>query len=97
MKICIVGAGVAGVQVADVLTENGHDCHIFEREASVGGVWRRNYVGYALQVPMELYEFPGMPVPEKDGTFPDGDSVMKYIESYVEKRDLFARCTFHFE
>jgi len=97
MRICVVGGGVAGLQVADILAEDGHECHIFEREASVGGVWRRNYVGYALQVPMELYEFPGMPLRENDGTFPDGPAVLEYIQAYVQERDLTNRCSFHFE
>ena len=95
MKVCIVGAGVAGLQVADALTGDGHECHVFEREDSVGGVWRKNYVGYALQVPMQLYEFPGMPRPEAEGTFPDGSEVMAYIEEFVRQRDLPRRCTFH--
>ena len=95
MKICVVGGGVAGLQVADILTESGHECHIFEREASVGGMWRKNYIGYALQVPMELYEFPGMPLPNKEGTFPDGKAVLEYIQAYVKERKLLNRCTFH--
>ena len=95
MRICIIGGGVAGLQVSDILTAGGHDCYIFEREASVGGVWRENYVGYALQVPMELYEFPGMPSLGKEGTFPDGKAVMDYILKYVEQRDLVNRCKIH--
>ena len=40
MKICIVGAGVAGLQCAHVLGAE-HECHIFEKHARAGGVWKK--------------------------------------------------------
>lgn len=29
--VCIVGAGVAGLQSAKVLMLDGHECHVFEK------------------------------------------------------------------
>ena len=39
-KICVVGAGAAGLVVAEVLARNGLDVTVFEQEDEVGGVWR---------------------------------------------------------
>lgn len=50
MKICIVGAGVAGIQTAYSLAKSGHDCHIYESSSEAGGVWLKNYDGFGLQV-----------------------------------------------
>ena len=58
-KVCVVGGGVAGLQTADRLRGLGIDCTLFESEADVGGVWRTHTAGSGLQVPRELYEFPG--------------------------------------
>ncbi|KAK3282689.1 hypothetical protein CYMTET_9584 [Cymbomonas tetramitiformis] len=68
-KIGIVGAGVAGLQVANVLRRAGMECTILEKNGDLGGVWRRNYVDFGLQTPAELYVFPGYPHPsESSGT-----------------------------
>lgn len=95
MRVCIVGAGVAGLQVADALSAHAHECHIFDAQATVGGVWRENYDGYALQVPAELYEFPALRHEVADDSFPSGATIQAYIERFVAERDLPARCTFH--
>ena len=59
MKVCVIGGGIAGLQAADALSaRGGHDCHVFERNPAPGGVWLRNYDGYALQAPWELYDLP---------------------------------------
>lgn len=47
--VLIVGAGVAGLQTARALDKQGIAFTILERSDDVGGVWRDNYEGYALQ------------------------------------------------
>ena len=96
MKVCIVGGGVAGVQCAHVLSREGHECHLFERTSTVGGVWAANYDGYGLQVPAELYQLVDASEDvDDDGTFPIGHDVLRYIQSFVRDRDLEARCKVH--
>lgn len=90
MKVCIIGGGVSGIQTAKLFSENGYECDIFEKATNIGGVWRDNYTGYALQVPSELYEFVDMPLNNQDGTFPSGKQVQNYIESYVKKHGLWS-------
>jgi len=85
-RVAIIGAGVAGLQTARQLVEAGIECIIFEKAQDVGGVWRENYDDFGLQVPKELYEFPGFPYPKDQDVdlFPRGPQVQRYIQSYAE-------------
>ena len=96
MKICIIGAGVAGLQTANILSAEGHDCHIYEKKPSAGGVWLQNYDGYSLQVPSELYEFCGMKKVELDNTFPTGSEVCDTIQEFIRTNALEEKCKFKF-
>jgi cation diffusion facilitator CzcD-associated flavoprotein CzcO len=49
-KVGIIGAGVAGIQVAAHLQHAGISVKLFDKSEEVGGVWRKNYSGYGLQV-----------------------------------------------
>ena len=95
MRVCVIGGGVAGVQVAQALCDE-HDVHVFEKSDALGGVWRENYCGYALQVPAELYEFVDFPC-EDPKRFSDGDEVRRYIDEYVRSTELFLKATIHLE
>ena len=77
-KVGIIGAGVAGLQLAERLTKvDGIAVTIFEASSKVGGVWSSNYADFGLQVPKELYEFPSFPYPEHKqwAQFPKGPQV----------------------
>jgi cation diffusion facilitator CzcD-associated flavoprotein CzcO len=74
MKVAIIGAGVTCLQVATILKQGGIECTIFEKAGDITGLWNKNYAGFALQVPKELYEFPGFPWPagKRMGALPKG-------------------------
>lgn len=95
-RVAIIGAGVAGLQTARQLVEAGIECVIFEKAQDVGGVWRENYDDFGLQVPKELYEFPGFPYPKHQEVdlFPRGPQVQSYIQSYAEAHGLFGLIRF---
>jgi len=95
-RIAIVGAGVAGLQTARLLSEKGFECCIFEKSQDVGGVWRENYADFGLQVPKELYEFPGFEYPKDHDfdLFPSGPQVQSYIQRYAEEFKLTALIRF---
>jgi len=85
-RVAVIGAGVAGLQLAERLrNKSSLEVCIFEKTSKVGGVWSANYADFGLQVPKELYEFPAFPYPK--GTawdkFPKGDQVQEYIEAFV--------------
>jgi len=90
-KVAIVGAGVAGLQLAERLSKvDGMEVTIFERTNKVGGVWSSNYADFGLQVPKELYEFPSFPYPKHKqwDQFPKGPEVQEYIEAFATHFDL---------
>ena len=54
-KVAIIGAGVAGLQLAERLSKvDGMEMTVFESTSKVGGVWSSNYADFGLQVPKEV-------------------------------------------
>eukprot|EP00931_Biecheleriopsis_adriatica_P043702 TRINITY_DN2496_c0_g1_i8.p1 TRINITY_DN2496_c0_g1~~TRINITY_DN2496_c0_g1_i8.p1 ORF type:complete len:585 (-),score=130.75 TRINITY_DN2496_c0_g1_i8:352-2043(-) len=90
-KVGVLGAGVAGLQVAEQLTLAGIHCTLFEKAGDVGGVWRSNYVDFGLQVPKELYEFPSHPFPAKHGSFPRGPEVQEYLRDFARVKGIYEK------
>lgn len=95
-RVAIVGAGVAGLQTARCLSAKGFECCIFEKAQDVGGVWRENYADFGLQVPKELYEFPGFQYPDDHDydLFPTGPQVQNYIQRYAVEFNLMGMVKF---
>jgi len=95
-RVAVVGAGVAGLQITNLLHQVGIRCVIFEKSTDVGGVWRENYADFGLQVPRELYQFPGFPWPaDKEwDLFPSGAQVQEYIQRYAKQFDIYRCCKF---
>jgi cation diffusion facilitator CzcD-associated flavoprotein CzcO len=83
----IIGGGVSGVVTARVLLEKGFHCSLFECTDQLGGVWAENYVGFGIQVPSALYEFPDEPLPE-GFDFCSGPKICRYIRQYAEKHGV---------
>lgn len=84
--VCVVGAGVSGLVTAKVLQRDGFDVTVFEKEATIGGVWApsRSYAGLGVQNPREHYAFSDFPYPETADEFPTAGQVFDYLTSYVE-------------
>lgn len=85
MKVCIVGAGFAGLSAAKVLRSFGHEVTVFEKEADVGGVWSasRRYPGLTTQNVRDTYAFSDFPYPADYPAWPSGEQVQRYLEAYV--------------
>jgi len=83
-KAGIIGAGVAGLASARVLLSQGISCTLFERNATLGGVWANGYVNFGVQVQKELYEYPDWPLPNDTPNFTPGPIVQKYLEGYAD-------------
>lgn len=49
-NVGVIGAGIAGLQMARSLEAQGFQCTIFDKAPEPGGLWRDNFVGYGLQV-----------------------------------------------
>jgi cation diffusion facilitator CzcD-associated flavoprotein CzcO len=57
-RVGIIGAGVAGLATAKILTAQGLDCTVFEKADRLGGVWADGYSNFGVQAQKELYQFP---------------------------------------
>ncbi len=49
-SVGIIGAGVAGLQMARACKNHGFECRVFEKAPDVGGLWRENYHSFGIQV-----------------------------------------------
>jgi len=85
MRIAIIGAGVAGLVTAKVLTQAGHQAHVFDKTPDVGGVWSRTrrYPGVTTQSPKAQYSFSDFPMPKDFPEWPDGAQIQSYLADYT--------------
>ncbi|WP_245545895.1 flavin-containing monooxygenase [Nocardia higoensis] len=89
-RIAIVGAGIAGLACAKVLSREGFAVEVFDRAPDVGGVWSatRRYPGLRLQNSKLTYHFSDFPMPEEYPAVPDGAQVQAYLERYARNFGL---------
>eukprot|EP00884_Botryococcus_braunii_P012676 jgi/Botrbrau1/21409/Bobra.0216s0028.1 len=97
--VIVVGAGIAGLQVGRALQKQEVPFVILEETGEVGGVWRSNYFGYAIQVQSVAYEFPEYPYPKDMHVpwwkFPDGKVVKEYVGRYTDHFGLRSSIRFN--
>ena len=85
-RVCVIGAGIAGLVAAKVLQQDGFEVVAFEKAEDLGGVWleSRTYPGVRTNTPKEAYAFSDFPYPETADDFPTGAQVRRYLASYAE-------------
>jgi hypothetical protein len=85
MRIAIIGAGVAGLATAKVLTQAGHDVVVFDKAPDVGGVWSRTrrYPGLTTQSPKAQYSLSDFAMPKSYPEWPTGEQVQAYLAAYA--------------
>lgn len=92
-RILIIGAGVAGITAAHVLTDAGFtDVTVLEKGADVGGVWYWNrYPGLTCDVPSQIYQFGFAPKADWSQIWATGDEIQRYHREVVERCGLAAK------
>jgi hypothetical protein len=85
MRVGIVGAGVAGLATAKVLTQAGHEVVIYDKAPDVGGVWSRTrrYPGLTTQSPKAQYSLSDFPMPRDYPEWPTGAQIQAYLAAYA--------------
>src|ERR1700747_1717474 len=85
MRVGIVGAGVAGLTTAKVLTQAGHAVVLYDKAPDVGGVWSRTrrYPGLTTQSPKAQYSLSDFPMPRDYSEWPSGAQVQAYLAAYA--------------
>jgi len=78
---------MAGLVSAKVLRGDGFDVTLFEKEATIGGVWApsRTYPGLRANNPRESYAFSDHPYDRTVDDFPRAEQIRDYLASYVER------------
>jgi cation diffusion facilitator CzcD-associated flavoprotein CzcO len=95
-RVCVIGAGIAGLVTAKVLLEDGFAVGVFEKEATLGGVWAasRTYPGLHANNSRESYAFSDHPFPSTADDFPSAPQIRAYLESYAERYGIASRIRF---
>jgi hypothetical protein len=85
MRVAIIGAGVAGLATAKVLTQGGHEVVVFDKTQDVGGVWSRTrrYPGLTTQSPKAQYSLSDFPMPKSYPEWPSGEQIQAYLAAYA--------------
>jgi cation diffusion facilitator CzcD-associated flavoprotein CzcO len=85
MRVGIIGAGVAGLTTAKVLSQAGHEVVIYDKAPDVGGVWSRTrrYPGLTTQSPKAQYSLSDFPMPRDYPEWPTGAQVHAYLAAYA--------------
>jgi dimethylaniline monooxygenase (N-oxide forming) len=85
-RVCIIGAGIAGLVTAKVLRDDGFEVIVFDRSPTIGGVWApsRTYPGLRANNPRETYAFSDFPYPDMADDFPTAEQVRAYLDAYAE-------------
>ncbi|RAR10294.1 monooxygenase [Stemphylium lycopersici] len=98
--VIIIGAGPSGISMAYTLRHKlgFRDFTIYEKLDGVGGTWRTNtYPGIGCDVPTILYSFHFNINPNWSKELCEGDEILEYIESTVDKFDLRKHMCFSVE
>lgn len=91
-SIAIIGSGFGGIAAAIELKAAGFEGFtIYEKAASVGGVWRDNeYPGAACDVPSPIYSFSYALKPNWSSLFGGQREIRRYLEQVAEEYGLDA-------
>ena len=84
-KLCIIGAGFAGLTAARVFKALNYGITVYEKDTQVGGVWAasRRYPGVTTQNPRTTYELSDFPMPADYPEWPSGEQVQAYMQDYA--------------
>ena len=88
-RVVVVGAGMAGLFMAEKLAQAGIEFVVFEKAGEVGGTWRDNtYPGLYVDVLSRQYEFPFRPNYDWSRKFAPGTEIQDYILRVADERNL---------
>jgi putative flavoprotein involved in K+ transport len=91
IETVIVGGGQAGLAVGYFLKQSQRPFVILDAGERVGDSWRERWPSLRLYSPAKLDGLPGMPFPAPRRSFPTGEDMADYLESYAERFQLPVR------
>jgi hypothetical protein len=87
-RVCVIGAGAAGLESVRVFRDAGHHVVALERTDRVGGHWHTDYEALHLITPRDASGFAGAPMPADYPLFPSRDQVRRYLDAFADEHDL---------
>ena len=110
-KVCVIGAGAAGLCAARHLADANLSPVVFEQTALVGGTWVFNesigldqnglpihssmYKSLKTNLPKEVMAFPDYPFPTNVESFIEHADVKAYLEQYTKDHNLMQHINFN--
>jgi dimethylaniline monooxygenase (N-oxide forming) len=104
-RVCVIGAGSAGIAMCRALAvrEIPFDC--FERTGAIGGLWRYptasgKSCAYASLFPntsKTIMQYPSFPMPDDYPHYPHHELVVRYFDDYVDHYGFRDRIRFDTE
>jgi putative flavoprotein involved in K+ transport len=82
-KVLVIGAGPAGLAVAGTASRAGLEVEVLEATEAVASSWRRHYDRLHLHTTRRLSGLPGLPIPDRMGTWVARDDFVAYLEQYA--------------
>jgi cation diffusion facilitator CzcD-associated flavoprotein CzcO len=93
-RVCVIGAGAAGIAAARSLSAAGMTFDWFERDSGIGGNWREGvYDSTCLISSRDTSGFPDLPMPASLPTFPRRQQVHDYQRAYADHFGLTSLVT----
>src|SRR5436190_10858645 len=88
-RVVVVGAGVAGLFMAETLRRARIDFTVYEKAGDVGGTWRDNtFPGLFVDVLSRQYEFPFQPNYDWSRKYAPATEIWAYIKKVARDRGL---------
>lgn len=98
VKIAIVGAGIAGINVALAAAEERVRYEIFDRNVEVGGTWlTTTYPGIGVDTPSAYYSLSREVNPDWSSYYPQGAEYQAYLVALADKYKLREHTRFRTE
>jgi len=102
-RCCIVGAGPAGLSVADALKRSGIVFDLYERNDKLGGIWDIDqpdspmYESACLISSRDQSALAGFPMPDNYPDYPGHAQILDYLKSFARERGLTEHIRFNCE
>lgn len=95
-KVCVIGAGIAGLVTARTMLAKGHDVTVLEQRRHLGGVWDPDfsYPEVGTQTNGRQYSFSEFPMPASYPEWPNGAQVYDYLNEYAKRFGVFEHIAF---
>ena len=93
-RLCIIGAGAAGLGTMEVLQRRGIAFDCYEQSDRVGGHWHTDYESLHLITSRDLSGFAGYPMPADYPVYPSRDQMRAYLERFADETGVRAHVRF---